>query len=212
MIYPASYNVTILQNSTWRGEFRATQERQELSRITVSGNAATFEAYCHGLVNGDKVVFTIPSEASNQDFISNSPSATTSIPCGLQLNSIYYVIASGLTNDFFKVSTSSGGTQISVTGNASGTFYVAKPLVISGYGIDADVKQLTNDEQVATFVCTITDAVNGSFKMEMAPSVTSGIAAGNYGYDVSFTTAGGDRYYWLQGTATVQRTYSRNDS
>jgi len=209
MIYPASYNITILQNSTWRGEFRATQERQQLSQVTVSGNTIDFESYCHGLVDGDKVVFTVPTEATSQQFISNLPTGT-SIPCGLQLNSIYYVIASGLTGDSFKVSASSGGTEISVSGNASGTFYVAKPLVISGYGIDADVKQLTNDQQVATFVCTITDAANGSFKMEMAPAVTSGLDAGNYGYDVSFTTAGGDRYYWLQGTATVQRTYSRN--
>ena len=209
MIYPATYNITILQNSTWRGDFRATENRQTLSRVTVSGGGVEFEAYCHGLSANDKVVFTVPNTATSQEFIGILPTGT-SIPCGLQLNTVYYVMASGLTGDTFRVSASSGGTEISVSGNASGTFYVAQPITLSGYGIDADIKSLTSDVQIATFVSSITDAANGAFRLQMAPSVSSGISAGQYGYDISLTTAGGDRYYWLTGTATVQRTYSRN--
>lgn len=210
MIYPATYDITILQNSTWRGDFRATENRQTLSRVTVSGGTMEFEASCHHLVADDKVVFTVPNTATSQEFISILPTGQ-SIPCGFELNTVYYVISSGLTTNAFRVSATSGGAEISgITGNASGTFYVAQPITLSGYGIDADIKRLTNDEQVETFVCSITDAANGAFRLEMAPEVSSGIAAGQYGYDISLTTAGGDRYYWLTGTATVQRTYSRN--
>ena len=194
MIYPATYDITILQNSTWRAEFRATGERQQIDGITVVASGATVSADCHGLTAGTKLVLT----------------GSGTLPCGMEANTVYYVISSGLTTSAFKLSASSGGTELPVTGSASGVFYFASPLVISGYGIDADIKSLTSDEQVATFVCSVTDAANGAFKVEMAPSVSSGIAAGRYGYDVSLTTAGGDRYYWLTGTATVQRTYSRN--
>jgi hypothetical protein len=194
MIYPASYDITILQNSTWRGVFRATDERRDIDSISVVASGATFTSDCHGLTSGNKVVFT----------------GSGDLPCGLSINSIYYVISTGLTASQFKVSASSGGTEVSVSGPGSGTFYVAKPLVLSGYGIDSDIKGLSDDSSIATFVCTVSDAANGEFTMTMAPSVSSGLTPGRYGYDVSLTTAGGDRYYWLTGTATVQRTYSRN--
>ena len=194
MIYPATYDITILQNSTWRGEFRATGERQEIDSIAVVASGATITADCHGLTAGTKVVLT----------------GSGTLPCGMAVNTVYYVIASGLTTSTFKLSATSGGTEVPVTGSASGIFYFASPLTLSGYGIDADIKNLSNDTQVATFVCSVTDAANGAFKLEMAPAVSSGIATGRYGYDVSLTTAGGDRYYWLTGVATVQRTYSRN--
>ena len=194
MIYPATYDITILQNSTWRGEFRATGERQEIDSIAVVASGATITADCHGLTAGTKVVLT----------------GSGMLPCGMSVNTVYFVIASGLATSTFKLSATSGGTEVPVTGSASGVFYFASPLTLSGYGIDADIKSLSNDTQVATFVCSVTDAANGAFKLEMAPAVSSGIATGRYGYDVSLTTAGGDRYYWLTGIATVQRTYSRN--
>jgi hypothetical protein len=64
--------------------------------------------------------------------------------------------------------------------------------------------------QVATFTPTLTDAANGEFTLTMTPATTAGIDAGRYGYDVSLTSTGGARYYWLTGVATVQTTYSRN--
>jgi hypothetical protein len=33
---------------------------------------------------------------------------------------------------------------------------------------------------------------------------------GRYGWDASLTSSAGERYYWLQGVATVAKTYSRN--
>lgn len=194
MIYPATYDITILQNATWSGTFRATQNRRELTSITIAGTTPTFALPCHGFAANDKVVFT----------------GGTVVPCGLSLNTVYYVMSSGLTAEAFQVSATSGGATISITGTASGTFYVATPLNISGYTIDSDIKGLLDDIQVATFTSALTTPADGEFTLTLAPATTSGISVGRYGYDVSLTQGGGTRYYWLTGVATVQRTYSRN--
>jgi len=196
MIYPATYDITILQNSTWRASLRATDSRQALDSVAVVSGAATFIKTCHGREAGDKVVFTTASGAT--------------VPCGLSLNEVYFVIASGLTGDAFKVSATLSGSEISPSGTASGQYYAASPVNLSGYTIDADITGILDNAQVATFVCTTPTPEDGEVLMTLAPSVSSGIAEGRYNYDVSFTASGGDRYYWLTGTATVQRTYSRN--
>lgn len=194
MIYPATNDITILQNATWLGEYRATQQRQTLSGIAIAGGVPTFTASCHGLTAGDKIVFT----------------GGTEIPCGLTLNTVYHVIATGLTATEFKVSATSGGSSITVTGAATGTFYVAKPLNLSGYTVDADIKGLIDLAQVATFVPTITTAADGAFTLALTPATTVAIATGRYGYDISLTNGAGARYYWVTGVATVGLTYSRN--
>ena len=193
MIYPATYDITILQNATWRGSFRATQNRQALTSITIATTTPTFNVPCHGLTATTKVVFTGGDD----------------IPCGLSLNTVYYVIAAGLTTGAFQVSTSSGGSTISVTGTASGDFYVATPLDITGYTVDADVKGLITNSLVGTFTPTITSATDGAFELVMSPATALAIDVGSYGWDVSLTQSGGERYYWVTGVATVQRTYSR---
>ena len=194
MIYPATNDITILQNATWLGEYRATQQRQTLSGIAIAGGVPTFTASCHGLIADDKVVFT----------------GGTEIPCGLALNTVYYVIATGLTSTEFKVSSTSGGSSIAVTGTATGTFYVAKPLDLTGYTVDADIKGLIDLAQVATFVTTITTAADGAFALALTPATTVAIETGRYGYYISLTNGAGARYYWVTGVASVGLTYSRN--
>jgi hypothetical protein len=103
-----------------------------------------------------------------------------------------------------------GSAVIQAEDNASGIFYVAKPVNLSGYTVDADVTGILDNAEVATFACTITDSQNGAFEIVMPPAVSSGIEPGRYNYDVSLTNGPGERYYWLTGIATVQRTYSRN--
>jgi hypothetical protein len=194
MITPASYDITILQNSTWKGTFRATQNRQTVTSISIDAGTPTFNCDCHGLTAGDKVVFT----------------GGTTIPCGLTLNTVYYVISAGLTTGAFQVSATSGGSSISVTGTATGTFYVAEPLNLTSYGVDADIRGLISNESIGTFTTSVTSAANGEFQLTLTPAATVAFDVGRYGYDISLTTAGGERYYWLTGVATVQRTYSRN--
>lgn len=84
------------------------------------------------------------------------------------------------------------------------------PINLSGYTIDADIYNAANSSIVDSFNCTITDAAAGQFEMELAPPDTLGLNPGSYLYDVSLTTPGGDRYYWLKGSLTVEQTYSRN--
>lgn len=209
MIYPATYNIAILQNATWRASFRVTQNRQTLDSVTVSGGTVRFALDCHGLSAGNKAIFTTPSVSSDSLYVSIEPSPLSQTPCGLALNSVYYVIASGLTSNAFYVAATSGGTAIAAAGTASGTFYVAQPVSLSGYTIDSDVKQGLTGVQVGTFSPSIVDSVNGQFQLAMTPAVSSGIEAGRYNYDVSLTQPNGDRFYWLTGVATVSSTYSR---
>lgn len=126
------------------------------------------------------------------------------------MNTVYYVISTGLTADAFQVSTTSGGSSIAVTGEATGTFYCSTPVNLTGYTVDADIKGLLDLAEVATFTPSLIDAANGEFALSLSPATTAALATGRYGYDVSLTSSGGERYYWLTGAATVQLTYSRN--
>jgi hypothetical protein len=194
MLYPAEYDITILQNATWRGRFRATQNRKALTIISIATGTPTFLCNCHGFSAGDKVVFT----------------GGTTIPCGITINSIYYVISAGLTTDAFQVSATSGGSSIAVSGTATGTFYVSTPLDLTGYTVDSDIKGLTDGASIGTFAPTITSATEGEFELTLTPATTATFSANRYGYDVSLSQNGSERYYWLTGVATVQKTYSRN--
>jgi hypothetical protein len=140
-----------------------------------------------------------------------APTASGSVlPCNFNVNAVYFVIASGLTVSDFRISTTSSGSSITLSGTASGTFSVSKPVDLTGYTIDADIKGLIDYQEVATFSTAITDASNGLFELSLTPSGTAGLEIGRFGYDVSLTASGGDRYYWVTGLLTVQRTYSRN--
>ncbi len=194
MIYPAVYDITILQNATWRGTFRATQNRKEITSVSLASTTPTFTVPCHPYTAGDKVIF----------------SGGDTLPCGFTANAIYYVISAGLTTNTFQVSATSGGSSISITAAPAGTVYVAVPIDLTTSTIDADIKQILDDTQVGTFTVALTDAVNGAFTLTLPPAASVLIEPGQFAYDVSITQGSGDRYYWLTGVATVQRTYSRN--
>lgn len=200
MIYPATYNITVLQNSTWSAAIRATGVRQQLDGVTVAGGAGTFTGECHGFVEGDKVVFTADPLTGQE----------LQIPCGLELNAVYYVIAAGLTADTFKVSATLGGSEIALTSDLVGTLYVAQPMNLTGYVVDADIYNATTNTQLATMTCALTDSPNGVVTLTIPPATSAALSPGSYPYDVSFTSSVGTRYYFLKGVATVERTYSRN--
>lgn len=194
MIYPGTYDIKLLQNSTWKGQFRAASSAQS---VTIDVGTATFTADCHGLLAGDAVCF--------------APATSTSkLPCGLKTTDTYYVISTGLTTSQFKVSATVGGASVAPTGTAVGTFTVSKPVDLTGYTVDSDVKGLNDGASIVSFATTITDAVNGKFELSLQPSDTLALETGRYGYDVSLTSLGGERYYWITGVVTLEKTYSRN--
>lgn len=93
--------------------------------------------------------------------------------------------------------------QLTVT--QSGT-----PINLSGYTIDSDICGTIDHQEIATFVPSIVSAASGIVQLLLPPATTSGIEVGRYAYDVSATQPGGDRYYWLKGSVTVESTCSRN--
>lgn len=197
MLYPATYNITLLQNSTWRGRFRLAQDMQGVPTMEVTDGTPTFNVGCHGYTAGTKIIF----------------SDTLSPPCGIELNTVYYVISAGLAKDSFRVSATEGGSSIAVDGIANGSFpltmNVGKPLDLTSTTIDADVIDTETSSQIATFTVNVLDATTGYFELTMTPATTLGLTVGDYSYDLSITNGSGERYYYLRGSVTVERTYSR---
>jgi hypothetical protein len=195
MITPAHYDITVLQDSTWKRFFRVTQNLQELSGVAVSTGTPTFEKACHDLSAGDRVVFT---------------SDIAKPLCGLELNVVYFVIATGLTDDEFQVSATNGGTSIAVSGTLSGSLFVSEPIDLTGYSIDSDVVTADSSVQVATLTPTITENTGGGFELVISAATSKKlIAGGGYKYDVALISPGGERYYPLTGNLNVRRTFSR---
>ena len=80
--------------------------------VTIDISADTFTTTSdHGLSANDEVTFTV---------------SDGSFPTGIAADTTFYVISSGLTARVFKVSTSSGGSALDITGSASGTYQVIR--------------------------------------------------------------------------------------
>ena len=80
-----------------------------LGNFTVTiASPAVFKLNSHGLVEGDPVYFT----------------TTGALPTGLSANTIYYVIATGLPANDFRVSATRGGSVVNTSGSQSGTHSV----------------------------------------------------------------------------------------
>ena len=98
---------------------------------------------------------------------------------------------------------------MTIGGTFSTALYVSTPIDITSYVIDADIKDSDTLVQVATFTTSIVTATEGLAELSISPATTLGLTPDVYAYDVSLTSAGGERYYWLTGNVTVVRTYSR---
>ncbi len=86
----------------------ATYGAARLERaVTIDPATDLFTATGHGLQVGDQLSFS----ASDGE-----------LPAGLSANTTYYVIASGLSADAFRVSATAGGGTINITGTATGTY------------------------------------------------------------------------------------------
>lgn len=84
------------------------------------------------------------------------------------------------------------------------------PVNLSGYTIDADICKVGVSGHVATFTPSVVTTASGIFDLTLAPTVTQGLEPGDYYYDLSLTSASGERYYWLKGNLVVSGTCSRN--
>jgi len=86
------------------------------SAVTVtSGSPAVINWTAHGLTAGTPVVFYASFGAT--------------LPTGMSANTLYYVLAAGLTANTFEFSTSVGGSAVNTTGSLTGTLHcVGNPL------------------------------------------------------------------------------------
>jgi len=78
----------------------------------------TIDAYAHGLQTDQRV------------FVLAAPGAV--IPTGLSEDTAYFVLASGLTADVFKLSTTSGGAAVNVTAGGASLFAPYKAVTVAG--------------------------------------------------------------------------------
>ena len=72
---------------------------------TADATANDVQSQTHGLAANDRVVFEVVEGLT--------------VPAGLTAGTLYFVIATGLTTDAFRVSATQGGAAIDITGNGS---------------------------------------------------------------------------------------------
>lgn len=185
---------TIYQDAAYRVQLRLT-DRLRSATIT---STSLIESDCHGLAIGAKVVL-----------LSKLPTANL---CGASFNKIYYVSSTDFAPNAFKMATLPiGGSLLNISEAGNQEFYIAQPIDITGYTIDADIckKQTNIRVQVASFSATIDTAVDGAFSLRMMPAASIAVAAGEYAYDVGMTPPNGERFFAIAGEVPVAVTRSR---
>lgn len=74
------------------------------------------------------------------------------------------------------------------------------PVNMSGYTVAAQLWNRLGTSKISNFDFSWTTQASGSFRLRLSSAVTSGITEQGR-YDVLITEPGGDKYYFLQGTA-----------
>ena len=74
------------------------------------------------------------------------------------------------------------------------------PVSMSGYTLSGTLWNSTSTSKLATFSTPFVSQPSGMFKMRLEASTTSGITEQGQ-YDLLVTTAAGDKFYLLEGTA-----------
>lgn len=104
-VYMVSYTVAGERDSDALHRFR-------LRRKKLFGTATTNDSV-------DTITTTTPHGLSVNDQVEVWKTDNAALPAGLSVNTIYYVIASGLTTTQLKVSTSQGGSAVNITGSGT---------------------------------------------------------------------------------------------
>ena len=132
--------------------FRAAFDADPTFAIGIVTAATTdlISRTAHTLGAGDRVRFT----------------TTTTLPAGLSLLTDYYVLASGLTANDFKVSTTNGGSAVDITDTGTGTHTVSRcfaclndlgdtPITLPCLIFRVDDKPLNSDGTALTFTLSV---------------------------------------------------------
>ena len=192
MIYPSTLNLTVLQDSTFEQDLVIT-EAAKAATLNDATNLIT--SPCHGLVAGDRIAFAVSGGR---------------LPCGIQANENYFVLADGFTTGAFKISNTSGGSEIDFTIiDAAATYEIGKVIDLTSYTFDADIRSGFGESLAGSLVCTATSAVAGKLRLSLTAVTTAAFTAGSYVWDLKLKTAG-TSYFYAKGSFTVTATVSRD--
>ena len=192
MIYPSTLNLTVLQDSTFEQDLVITESAKP---ATLNDATNLITSPCHGLVAGDRIAFAVTDGR---------------LPCGIQATENYFVLASGLTSSAFKISNTSGGSEIDFTIiDTAATYEIGKVIDLTSYTFDADIRSGFGESLAGSLVCTATSAVAGKLRLSLTAGTTAAFTAGFYVWDLKLKTAG-TSYFYAKGSFTVTATVSRD--
>jgi len=191
----AELALEIMQAGTFNMD---VQLLQNVRPVQLAAGSDVFTLRCHGFSAGDLVGFQ---------------SSAGTFPCGLAGVAGFYVIASGLTTNEFRVSTTSGGSSVGISPIAqdlTGIEYtVGRAVNVTGATFDADIKSTISGALVASFTVNTTNALAGIVRMTLPfATATTMPASDQYAYDLNYRI-GGESYYPFGGPLTVIGTQSR---
>lgn len=193
MIYPSILNLTVLQDSTFEQDLVITESAKA---ATLNDAINLITSACHGLAAGDRVAFAVTGGR---------------LPCGIQANENYFVLADGLTSGAFKISASVGGEEIDFTIlDTNSTYQIGKILNLTGYTFDADIRSEFGGALIGSLVCTVASAVTGKLNLSLTTATTVALAAGVYLWDLKLKVPNVSSYYYAKGNLTVTATVSRD--
>jgi len=74
---------------------------------------------------------------------------------------------------------------------------------LTGYSVAGQIRKSYDSSGYTAFTAAITNAAQGTINISLAPSVTNGLTAGRYVYDVEITSGGGVVTRVLEGQVEV---------
>lgn len=192
MIYPSTLDLLILQDSTFELDLLVTEA---VKTATVNDATNVITVPCYNLSAGDRVAFA---------------ATTGELPCGITGGVAYYVLGSGLTSSNFKISTTSGGSEVDFTiATFDSTYAVGKVLNLTPFTFDADIRTDYDEPIVATLMCVKLDALSGTMRISLTSTQTQALTAGDYVWDLKFKTAQSS-FFYAKGAVSVRSTVSRD--
>ena len=193
MIYPSTLNLTVLQDSTFEQDLVITESAKA---ATLNDATNVITSACHGLVAGDRIALAVSGGR---------------LPCGIQANENYFVLADGFTSGAFKIGATAGGSEIDFTIlDTSATYQIGKILNLTGYTFDADIRSEFGGALIGSLVCTVASAVTGKLNLSLTAATTAALAAGVYLWDLKLKVPNVSSYFYAKGSFTVTATVSRD--
>ncbi|NBW13761.1 MAG: hypothetical protein EBR82_37750 [Caulobacteraceae bacterium] len=192
---PAELPLEIAQAGTFNMDVQLLQNARS---VELTAGSDLFALRCHGFSAGDLVGFQ---------------SSAGTFPCGLAGVAGFYVIASGLTTNEFRVSATSGGASVGISPLAqdlTGIEYkVGRTVNITSATFDADIKSTISGALVASFTVSTVNALAGIVRMTLPFATTTAMPASDqYAYDLNYRISG-ESYYPFAGPLTIVGTQSR---